>query len=1360
MRSEIYQLSLIFFMALTAVLFGFFLWDEVYPEYKIYQETYQSLEEFRSGITGEPPAPFKYGVKQIVLTQDRNGPEIIDRCTSCHVALELTHFSPTKVAKDINGKVLVDAEGNPVKVANEEYIWGVLDAKISMLTDETELARLKDEGRQSEVYERISEADALRALKTTEMEGREIDMTKVLAMHPLLGKETRPFEFHSANDYGCTVCHNGNGRSLTLARAHGPVFDGQYEESFQGPHPDFLESDAHNDPKFSKVFNHKPGHALLFQTTPLYPGNLIEANCVQCHLTSTSQLQGALTTVAQLKSQTAAQTKSVEGAFTNERKALLSLYNLEATLESSGYQATIAHLKQGTTDYSLPGEEREAIAAQLALLTHVGASKAQQTIHEQILISLGTDILAKQLAGRLATNEGTPDSIIQSFAYQHMDAKGALFAKAEAAEKQKVFLEHMGKAEASFQNTIAKDQVKQAIATDVDRMTKCYQRGEELYITQACYACHRIAGFARGGVGPELTWEGNSYPWFVKESIVWPQADLRTSTMPNYRLDHDELEALMCFLLAQKGRPRAMSQVEYDVSIKQWEEGKKRAWEEPVSPAKIHDVRFGMTVFATEGCSSCHRLKGFDSNVGFAIEKGRQPTFDEMYQERQWFSSLFSEEMLGSQIAETIATHAEEIDKHLVDDVRQGSILEEIEQSHPKLMVSLYPNFRFALRANNDLYEQKAAKESALEGKKAVLAELDGYQQRVERVLKMYVQEYGLGRQVGPRTNWSGIYRSDEWLMEHFYNPGAHVARSIMPVFPFDETKFYSLVNMLDHLAKHNAAEVRQIWDNRGFNPSVAYQLHCAQCHGDFRQGDGPVAEWLYPIPKNLRNGLFLRNLTQQRAVESITHGVRGGPMPPWGEVARDKTTAGTVPVLKGQEIDRLVQWLYQSLPDDGQNPVVPLKWKYQPQDVLRELREEGDILEGGPLSCLPKGTQYLASLNPQPTPKSNEMSVDQLFDIKAYPVAGVERKAYYIKQEYYTPHNIEEGQRAFIQDCAICHGKEGAGNGLRAGIMEDAKPRMLTNLDWIETRDDLRLLQSIKYGVPGTAMTPWGDYTSTLQRLQLVIYIRSLSREHLIREHLTELLYHTFDRSVETIRHVQIEQYEKLQELQHHYEVAETAKEELDSKLATDKESVAAAVDAYQKQLSIGEELKKQQAVDQLLQRLISEVKHQRDLYFALSSSLLARLGEGDIVQEAIDLIAINAVHYDLVNGRLELDPHTRNVEEIAASGQHLAAKLETSIAALEKEKTAIQGQLPSSERYERLSELNLRLHTYTQLRVQVLSSLQDAARSRRLQAELVKQINQQIEALQPKKSETVPMRQSVSHWPQTRFHSLYCRL
>ena len=68
----------------------------------------------------------------------------------------------------------------------------------------------------------------------------------------------------------------------------------------------------------------------------------------------------------------------------------------------------------------------------------------------------------------------------------------------------------------------------------------------------------------------------------------------------------------------------------------------------------------------------------------------------------------------------------------------------------------------------------------------------------------MFIQEYGLGRDIAPRLHWSAIYRSDEWLIGHFRNPAAYTARSIMPVMPFNDSKFYVLTKMLRSIAKEN----------------------------------------------------------------------------------------------------------------------------------------------------------------------------------------------------------------------------------------------------------------------------------------------------------------------------------------------------------------------------------------------------------------------------------------------------------------------------------------------------------------------------------------------------------------------------
>ena len=45
--------------------------------------------------------------------------------------------------------------------------------------------------------------------------------------------------------------------------------------------------------------------------------------------------------------------------------------------------------------------------------------------------------------------------------------------------------------------------------------------------------------------------------------------------------------------------------------------------------------------------------------------------------------------------------------------------------------------------------------------------------------------------------------------------------------------------------------------------------------------------------------------------------------------------------------------------------------------------------------------------------------------------------------------------------------------------------------------------------------MTPWGDQTSGLQRLQLVMYIRSLSNEGVLKASLSEAAYQTFDSNI-----------------------------------------------------------------------------------------------------------------------------------------------------------------------------------------------------------------------------------------------------
>ncbi len=1382
MRGDTYQTLLIASGVIVSALFGVFFYREVFPEYKIYQDDYLALEDFRSSYTHEPPPLFKPGIKQIVIEREDKGPAVIDRCTSCHVALQIPYFSPTKIAHDLNGNIIRDSNGFPLLVPNENYIWQKLDDKIAELRDEKVLEQLKDQGQTAEVEQRLKEAVKYEALKTAKVGDHVYDVTKVLGMHPLMGNETRPFEFHPIEEYGCTSCHNGNGRGLVTDKAHGPVFDEQYEIEFR-PTPQFTESDPNNDPRFARVFNHKPGHELLFQTEPIFVGALIQAKCMQCHQTSDTKLTKATESATDLSLRRQKRFNQLLAAYENEKQAVLDLLNLRQLVIEKGYKQTVKHLNDLQSDYSLPALELEHLASQSHYLEKASKGQAEEeraksAILAQLNQDLATFIGSKELVQELEQIDQSKGSeALSHFLAQHQQdsgATGTLFVKGEALDLNQDLMRHVEDVEKSFTMATADQKTISALASDVDELTRNYQRGKELYISQACYACHRIAGFSRGGIGPELTRIGNSYPWYIKESIVWPQADLINSTMPNMRLDHREIEDLMAYMLAQKGGNRAIAQTAYQADLQAWEAGRKMPWEKPIPPQKMYDLRYAMTVFATEGCAACHRLQGFDSNVGFKIEKETHSP-DALYEQQRWFRHLFpevvhfkyyDEELPGSEIVAIIEKNAKEIDERIISDVRQNSILEEIDQNHPEAIESLYSPFRYAARAKDYDYQALIKKEKDPEKVAQLNKDWLVWKDRVRRVQMMYIQIYGLGRLIGPHLNWSGIYRTDEWLMEHFRNPASHVPRSIMPVFPFDDTKFYSLTHMLDVLAIRNRDSIKQIWDQRGFDPAEAYDMLCAQCHGVGLIGNGVIAEWIYPIPKNLHNPEFLRNLTKEKVIYSITHGVKGTPMPPWGEVAAHKPTdvqklSHGSSVLNKAQIHYLVEWLFSALPGGEvirQTTDVP-KWQYTPKDVLEELEREGGHLvplpkeeqkeekkvqlperelppENNPPPTIDRsayfwmpGPEYYAAISPEIYPRSvpkeikQKNDVEDVFDIVSNPTdTGTE--SYYIKKKYYTPYNLEEGRKFFLLNCAVCHGNEADGSGIRGQAMQEAKPRMLTNLDWINSRDDLRLLRSIKYGVAGTSMTPWGDLTSSLQRMQLVMFIRSLTEEKEKRENLAEALYQSFEVAQLVIDNARIDGSQQVTQLQQEARQLRDQQEDLERNIKEGKELPNKVLPIYQQSLEIERNIKRLQEQDQQLLQLKADLKKEQELYFGVGVNLIGRKVGRPVLHAYLNMIRLNTDRYVLQDHQLTIKDIPSH--RIRAIRQEIVENLDEEIAELERKRQVIEGKIASAQQREELAANRAEIDGFKKVKAKLMTSTEEAIRLADEQVEIVNKLNQ----------------------------------
>lgn len=1332
MRGDRYQISLIFLGLVVTALFGVFLFREIFPEYKIYQNAYMELESFRSSYTGKPAPPFDSRIKQIVQEQADKGPAVIDRCTSCHVALQFSHFSPTKIATDINGNTVYNEAGLPVQVSNPDYVWSKLDQKIADL----------------QVSGNDKEAEKLLSLKTAEVGERVYDMTKVLRAHPIIGRETRPFETHEIDEYGCTVCHNGNGRGLTTEKAHGPVFDGQYEAEHHGPTPEFTEKDALNDPAFSNIFNHKPGHALLFQTSPIYVGSLLQAKCVQCHTSSSAALQEAAKEAGVITHRRAEKSKSVTLAFKNEKSSLIALLHLKKSLKSKGLSDTRKSLEKTSVDYTQPQADLQAAKAQLAFLQRQDdAQKALKQIDSMIVEIIGDQTFVTNLS------PDTVDTFIEKNR-KNKQAAGSLFKKLNALDEDAVLMAYIQNADNTIEETAFNEQVQGALASEIDVLTQNFHRGEKLFLSQACYSCHRIDGLTRGGIGPDLTNSGDSYPWFLKESMVWPQADLKTSTMPNFHLDHEELEDLTTFLLAQHGRSQAVSESSYKTQLLSWEAGYKQPWERPINPGKLYDLSYSMTVFATEGCASCHRLKGFESDVGFAVENESKLLFDTLYQEKQWFKKLVPEGIIGSELVAVLEAHTNEIDERIIDGIRSESILEELDKKHPKTVESFNKDFKYARRAKNHQFAEALAQAKTPEEKAKIENEKALWKERVRRVMMMYVQEYGLGRLIGPKPNWSGIYRSDEWLIEHFRKPSRHIAKSIMPTLPFDDSKFYALTYMLDVLAKQNRDEIRQIWDTLGFNSEQAYQYLCSQCHGEYLHGNGPVSEWIYPIPKNLRNANFLRNFTKENVISSIVHGVKGTPMPPWGEVAEDKSIDGEKPVLTQNEITQLVDWIFTSLLGGAviRSDEDVEKWNYNPEDVLEELRKEQNELEPGPgpefidlkeeklnLSRLhfPSTEHLLVSKEPIFSVKENVSlrKVAEVFNVFPNPFVGGGKYAYYIKKRYYTEENLRKGQEYFELNCSVCHGKEADGQGFRAGTMFDAKPRMLTNFHWIDTRDDMRLLRSIKYGIPGTSMVPWGDQTSSLQRLQLVMYVRSLSIEQKQRDDLFNVIYSVFDQADQVIDRARVRQYTVVNDLKLQLSAIKNKYVELASKVEQGKDEPNEALALYGQELELNRSIKANQDADQVLLDLKNLLKQESQIYQTFGVQLIGKPLAGDTFENYLNLVKTDNVKFKVDDGALLLEQDPKKEESAGKVEWDLFQELQERIRVSEIEKGIVEGKLPSNERGERLETLNENIRAYRNLQSSLISGMEEAKRLREKQLKFYTEYENKLKTLKTQK-------------------------
>ena len=223
---------------------------------------------------------------------------------------------------------------------------------------------------------------------------------------------------------------------------------------------------------------------------------------------------------------------------------------------------------------------------------------------------------------------------------------------------------------------------------------------------------------------------------------------------------------------------------------------------------------------------------------------------------------------------------------------------------------------------------------------------------------------------------------------------------------------------------------------------------YCAACHGENGDGNGPAARFLYPKPRNFREGQFRLVTTTNRVpsdedlMRVVVRGMPGSAMFPvghLGEAERKELVAHVRRLIRGGLEDRL----------------------------RREAKEFGEEL-------VPEELAKTIDLRTRPGPATE------------------------IPRDLSAPgsESVTRGRAVYLKQCATCHGASGKGDGVQEQKDESGvpiRPRDFTRGVFKGGREREQLYARIMLGVPGTPM-PASSNLKPEELGDLINYIQSLS--------------------------------------------------------------------------------------------------------------------------------------------------------------------------------------------------------------------------------------------------------------------------
>ena len=138
---------------------------------------------------------------------------------------------------------------------------------------------------------------------------------------------------------------------------------------------------------------------------------------------------------------------------------------------------------------------------------------------------------------------------------------------------------------------------------------------------------------------------------------------------------------------------------------------------------------------------------------------------------------------------------------------------------------------------------------------------------------------------IAPDLSYEGLIKDQIWLVDHFRNPRSRVPDSIMPAFRFPDQDFEAMGAYLAGLTAPPPAMPH----------AETFKALCARCHGEKGDGNGKVAWYLDPAPRDLTKVGFMNSKPRGRFLNSIRDGVPGTSMPAWGRALKEDQSAGVL---------------------------------------------------------------------------------------------------------------------------------------------------------------------------------------------------------------------------------------------------------------------------------------------------------------------------------------------------------------------------------------------------------------------------------------------------------------------------------